>query len=117
MMKLGQKVAQDPCIHLRMILNPRALFLNRWVSGLARFHGNIVLQLQMPHQVVIGHIGCIAPISTTRNFGPILCLVHTFYGNRGKGNHIWNQKKKNIKLNVRNNILDEGYALHDEGIA
>jgi hypothetical protein len=26
-------------------------------------------------------------------------------------------KKRKIKLNVRINILDEGYALHDEGIA
>jgi hypothetical protein len=27
------------------------------------------------------------------------------------------KKEKNIKLNVRINIMDEDYALHDEGIA
>jgi len=46
---------------------------------------NIVTHSQMPHQVVFGCIGCITPIN---KFGPILCLVHTFYGNQGKGNDI-----------------------------
>jgi len=71
---------------------------------------------QMPHQIVLGHIGCIAPINVASKFGPILCPMHTFYGNQGKGNHILNQKNKNIKPNVKINILDEGYAQHDEGI-
>jgi hypothetical protein len=43
--------------------------------------------------------------------------MHTFYGNHDWGNHILNQKKKNIKPNVKINILDEGYALQVEGIA
>ncbi len=42
--------------------------------------------------------------------------MHTFYGNQGKGNHILNQKNKNIKPNVKINIVDEGYAQHDESI-
>jgi hypothetical protein len=42
--------------------------------------------------------------------------MHTFSGNWERGNQIWNQKNKNIKPNVRINILDEGYAIHDEGI-
>jgi len=35
--------------------------------------------------------------------------MHTFYANRERGNHIWNQKNKNKKRNVKLNILDEGY--------
>jgi hypothetical protein len=36
----------------------------------------------------------------------------------GEGqSHLKFKKKKNIKPNVRINILDECYALHDEGIA
>ncbi len=46
-MKPNQRVAQDLCIHCRMILNPRALLSNRWASRLVRLHGNIVMGLQM----------------------------------------------------------------------
>jgi len=35
--------------------------------------------------------------------------MDTFYGKWGKGNHIWNQKNKCNKFNVKINILDEGY--------
>jgi hypothetical protein len=87
-----------------------------WASELVWLHGNIVTHLQMPHQVVFGLIVCIAPINITSEFGPILCLVHTLYGNWETGNHIWNQKNKNIKPNVKISNLDEGYALQDEGI-
>ncbi len=41
--------------------------------------------------------------------------MHTLYGSQERGNHIWNHKK-NIKPNVKINILDEAYALQDEGI-
>jgi hypothetical protein len=71
----------------------------------------------MPHQVILGRITCIPPINVVSKFGPILCPMHTFYGNQGRGNHILNQKIKKHKPNVRINILDEGYALHDEAIA
>jgi hypothetical protein len=61
-MKSGQRVAQDPRIHCPMILNPWTLLLNKWASGLAWLHGNIVMRPQMWHQVVLGRIRCITPI-------------------------------------------------------
>jgi hypothetical protein len=70
----------------------------------------------MLHQVVLGRIGIIAPINVVSKFGPILYLMHTLYGS-------WERAttsktiKKNIKPNVKINILDEAYALQDEGIA
>jgi hypothetical protein len=108
-LELGQKVAQNPHIHGCMILMPWALFLSRWVF---MFHGHIVVRPQMLYQVVLGYIGCIAPINPTSKFGPILCPMDTFYGNWGRGNHIYKKKKPNVRLN----ILNEGYPLNNEGI-
>jgi hypothetical protein len=84
--KLGQRVAQDPCIHGHLILNLWAFLPSKWASGLTRLHNHIMACLQMPYQVVLGHIGCITPINPTSNFWPILCPMDTFYGNQGKGN-------------------------------
>jgi len=42
--------------------------------------------------------------------------MDTLYGNRGRGNHIWNHKQKQ-KTYVRLYILDKGYPLKNEGIA
>jgi len=66
--------------------------------------------------IVLGHIGCIAPIKLASKFWPIPCPMDTFEGNQRRANHIWNLKKKK-KPNVRLNIMDEGYPLHNEGIA
>jgi hypothetical protein len=83
-----------------MILNPWALLQNKWVFGLAQIHGNIVMHPQMLHQVIFGHIGCITPINPIRKFGPILCPMDTFYGNRrGAQPHpkfLKKQKTKNL---------------------
>ncbi len=46
-MKLGQRVAQDPCIDYRVILNLWALLPCKWASKLAYLHGNIVTHSQM----------------------------------------------------------------------
>jgi len=71
----------------------------------------------MSHQVVFSHIGCITPINPTSKFGPIFCLMNTFYGNQGGGTITSQIKNKNKKLNVILNILDEGYPLNNENIA
>jgi len=68
-------------------------------------------------KVVLGCIRCIALINVINKFWPNLCLVHILYGNQENGNHIWNQKNINIKPNVKMNIMDEGYAMQDEGYA
>jgi hypothetical protein len=86
-MKLGQRVVQDPHIDYRVILNLWALLSCRWASKLAPLHGNIVTHPQMPHQVVFGRIKCITPINTTSKFEPIFWPMHNFYGNRKRGNH------------------------------
>jgi hypothetical protein len=87
--KLSQKVTQDPHIHYRMILNPRALLPNRWAFRLARLHGHIVACPQMLYHVVLGCIRCIAPINPTNKFGHIPCPMDTLYGNWRRGNHIY----------------------------
>ncbi len=92
-----QKVVQDPFIHCHVVLNPWAMFPSKWVFRLARLHGNFVMCPQMPHQVILGRIACIPPINVVSKFGPILCPMHTFYGNQGRGNHILNQKIKKHK--------------------
>jgi hypothetical protein len=72
----------------------------------------------MPHQVVLGHIGCITPINPTSKFGPIPCPMDTLYGNLGVGGATTSKiKKQKQKFNVGLNILDEGYFLSNEGIA
>ncbi len=43
--KMSQGVVQDPHIHGRMILNLRAFFPNRWVSGLTWLHNHIMVCL------------------------------------------------------------------------
>jgi hypothetical protein len=73
---------------------------------------------QMPHQIVLGHIGCIAPINLISQLGPILFPMD-LYGNLGEGGwqpHL-KSKNKNKKPNVKLNILNEGYPLNNEGIA
>jgi len=85
-------------IHCCVILNLWALLSNRWASKLARFHGHIVVCLQMPYQVVLGCIQCIIPVNPTNKFGRIPCPMDTLYGNWRRGNYIWNQKKNTINL-------------------
>ncbi len=97
-MELSQRVVPNLCIHCRMILNLRALLLSKWAFELVWLHGNIVTCVKMPHQIVLGYIRCIAPINLTRKFGPVPCPMDTFYGNWGRGNHIWNQKTKTKNL-------------------
>jgi hypothetical protein len=69
----AKRVAQDPCIHCHVILNLWTLLLSRWASKLAQLHGNIVMCLQMLHQVVPGYIRCIAFTNLTSKFWPIPC--------------------------------------------
>ncbi len=115
--KLGLRVDQDLCIHYHVILNPWALLLSRWVSGLAQIHGNIVMRSQLPHQVVFGLIGCITPINPINKFGHIPCPMDTFYGNQRGVTTSKCLKKKEKKPSVRLNILDEGYPQNNEIIA
>jgi hypothetical protein len=69
-MKLGQKVVQNLHIHLRVILNPHAILSSRWVLGLVWLHGNILLQSQMPHQVVLAVQDALHPSTLQANLGP-----------------------------------------------
>ncbi len=107
----GQKVAQDLCIYGCMILMPKAFLSNRWASRLVQFHGHIVAHSQMSYHIVIGCIRCIAPINLVRKFWSIPCPMDTPF--RATTSKI---KKQKQKPNVRPNILDEGYPLHNEGI-
>ncbi len=101
-----------PCSHAKKLKNV--------VKGqlcLSLFSSITTLCLQMLYQVVLGGIGCIAPIKPTSLFNTIPCPMNTFYGNQGRGNCIRNHENKNNKPNVKINILDEGQTTYDKSIA
>ncbi len=116
-MKLGQRIVQDPRIHCCVILNLWAMLPSRWAFRLAQLHGDIVMCLQNIAP------SCTWPYRmhrTHQHYKKIwahpLPNAHLLW-QLGRGNHIWNQKNKNIKPNVKINNLDEGYPLQNEGIA
>jgi hypothetical protein len=51
---------------------PQAFFPSRWAFKLVWLQNHIVVHLQMPYQVVFGHIKCIAPSTLQANVGPSL---------------------------------------------
>jgi len=110
-MKLGQRVVQDLHIHRCVILNPRALLLSRWAFGLIQLNGNIVMCLELLHQILFGHIGCTTPINTISKFSPILCPMTPFMVTTRGTTTFETKKNKNIKFNVKINNLNEGYPL------
>jgi len=55
------------------------------------------------------------PSMMQANLGPSFAQCTPFMATK-RGATIFESKKRNIKPNVKINILDEGYALQDEGI-
>jgi len=68
--------------------------------------------LELSHQILLGHIGCITPINTIRKFiAPSFAQCTPFMATTGGTTTSETKKTKNIKLNVKMNNLDEGYPL------